>query len=57
MSRRTPKPLASLPVYSRPTSQAVPAMSRWAQGVSPTNSSRKAAAVDRAGLALRGERW
>ena len=39
--RRTPKPLASLPVYSRPTSQAVPAMSTWAQGVSPTNSSRK----------------
>ncbi len=39
--RRTPKPLASLPVYSRPTSQAVPAMSTCAQGVSPTNSSRK----------------
>ena len=34
-----------MPVYSRPTSQAVPAMSMWAQGVSPTNSSRKEAAV------------
>ena len=44
-SNRTPYPLASVPVYSRPTSQAVPAMSMWAQGVSSTNSSRKEAAV------------
>ena len=44
ISSRTPKPLGPLPTYSRPTSQAVPAMSRWAQGFSSTNSSRKEAA-------------
>jgi len=43
-SNRTPKPVAPLPTYSRPTSQAVPAMSRWAQGLSSTNSSRNEAA-------------
>ena len=31
-SSRTPKPVAPLPTYSRPVSQAVPAMSRCAQG-------------------------
>lgn len=43
-SRRTPNPLAPLPTYSRPTSQAVPAMSRWTQGRPSTNSSRNEAA-------------
>jgi len=43
-SKRTPNPVAPPPTYSRPTSQAVPAMSRWAQGVSSTNSSRNEAA-------------
>ena len=44
MSSRTPKPVAPLPTYARPASQAVPAMSRWAHGCSSTNSSRKEAA-------------
>ncbi len=35
------KPLAPLPTYSRPVSQAVPAMSRWTQGTPSVNSSRK----------------
>ena len=34
--------------------RTVPAMSRWAQVASSTNSSRNEAGVDRAGLALRG---
>lgn len=42
--RRTPKPVGPLPTYSRPTSQAVPAMSRWTHGLSSTNSSRNSAA-------------
>src|SRR5215211_8012424 len=31
--RRTPKPVGPLPTYSRPTSHAVPAMSRWTHGL------------------------
>jgi hypothetical protein len=42
--RRTPKPVGPLPTYSRPTSHAVPAMSRWTHGLSSTNSSRNSAA-------------
>ena len=43
-SRWTPKPVGPLPQYSRPVSQAVPAMSRWAHGLPSVNSSRKDAA-------------
>ena len=43
-SRRTPYPVAPLPTYSRPTSHAVPAMSRCTHGFSSTNSSRNEAA-------------
>ena len=40
MSSLTPNPVGPFPTYSRPTSHAVPAMSRWTHGLPSTNSSR-----------------
>ena len=52
-SSRTPNPLAPLPTYSRPVSQAVPAMSRCAQGTLVDELLEERAGVDRPRLALR----
>ena len=60
VSRRTPKPVPPLGWYGFALlMKAVPAMSRWAQGVSPTKRSRNLRGGDHAGVASRRNcgRW